>query len=325
MSTNNPDSSFLPPRADGGPVQNTPRQGSAPGRPSAPVEEAGHTETDSIAEPTSAGTATEALPVTPSTGDTTVDGEEPTETPSDSAADQPDAPSGAPAPDASWADSDSDRTPALSTQEPPGPQDSTDETTAEGARRTSTRPSPMLIGLIAAGVLAVAGWGAFGVATSRANTAESTLADTHAQLTQTSADLTDTKDDLAQITEDRNTLQAHADDVQLREDGLKDREAAVQKREDDVKAREDAATTAEQRVAKNSFGAGTFQVGADIEPGTYHTDGARSCYWARLSGGGGTLDDIIANDNVEGPATVVIDGSDWGFQNSRCGTWTKVG
>jgi hypothetical protein len=72
---------------------------------------------------------------------------------------------------------------------------------------------------------------------------------------------------------------------------------------------------------QSSFGAGTYQVGAHIEPGSYRADGAADdlCYWARLSGFSGELDDIIANGNS--PTVIEISPSDAGFTSSGCGTW----
>src|SRR5579863_9494568 len=55
------------------------------------------------------------------------------------------------------------------------------------------------------------------------------------------------------------------------------------------------------------FGDGTFVVGKDIQPGTYRTRVASpSCYYARLKGFGGTVDDILANGNTDFPAIVTI-------------------
>lgn len=72
------------------------------------------------------------------------------------------------------------------------------------------------------------------------------------------------------------------------------------------------------------FGDGTFQVGKDIQAGTYRTRvGSSGCYYARLKGFGGSVDDIIANDNTDAPAVVTISSSDKGFQSQGCGTWTK--
>ena len=72
------------------------------------------------------------------------------------------------------------------------------------------------------------------------------------------------------------------------------------------------------------FGDGTFVVGQDIQPGTYRTQVASpGCYYARLSGFGGTIGDIIANANTDAPAIVTISASDKGFESVGCGTWTK--
>ena len=84
------------------------------------------------------------------------------------------------------------------------------------------------------------------------------------------------------------------------------------------------APTATATPSFANFGDGTFQVGKDIQPGTYRTRTASpGCYWARLSGFGGTVGEIIANDNTDGPAVVTIATSDKGFQSQSCGTWTQ--
>lgn len=75
------------------------------------------------------------------------------------------------------------------------------------------------------------------------------------------------------------------------------------------------------------FGVGTYIVGTDIASGTWRSSSVSGfCYWSRLSGFGGGLDTIIANDLVSsGSAIVTISGSDKGFDSSSCGTWTKIG
>lgn len=49
---------------------------------------------------------------------------------------------------------------------------------------------------------------------------------------------------------------------------------------------------------------GTYLVGTDIEPGIYVGQAGQgvfdSCYWGRLSGLGGTLEDLLANENSVG-------------------------
>lgn len=81
--------------------------------------------------------------------------------------------------------------------------------------------------------------------------------------------------------------------------------------------------TAASTSAFLTFGDGTFNVGTDIKAGTYRTRVASpGCHWERLRGFSGTIDDIITNDNTDGPAVVTIATSDKGFQSSGCGTWT---
>ncbi|MCO5176278.1 MAG: hypothetical protein M9890_04785 [Thermomicrobiales bacterium] len=72
-----------------------------------------------------------------------------------------------------------------------------------------------------------------------------------------------------------------------------------------------------------TFTDGSWTVGKDIEAGTYRSGASGvMCYWERLSGFGGTIDDIIANDINTGRAVVSIDASDTGFFSEGCGTWS---
>jgi hypothetical protein len=83
------------------------------------------------------------------------------------------------------------------------------------------------------------------------------------------------------------------------------------------------ATTTTTTTIPGSFGSGTKSVGSGgITAGRYLTTSASSCYWERLSGFGGTLDEIISNDATSGSHIIVdIKSSDVGFSSSRCGTW----
>jgi hypothetical protein len=79
--------------------------------------------------------------------------------------------------------------------------------------------------------------------------------------------------------------------------------------------------------AKAAFDDGTQIVGKDVQPGTYRTKGSDGsnfgCYWARLSGFGGSVDEIIANNGSydKGPQVVTIAATDKGFQTRGCGKW----
>lgn len=103
---------------------------------------------------------------------------------------------------------------------------------------------------------------------------------------------------------------------------LDQRAAELDQREADVAAREAAVTTTEQEIAAGTIpGDGIFLVGTDIQPGQYRTQEG-SCYWARLSGTSGELDDIIANGN--GAAVVTVAEGDAAFEVRSCGEWTAV-
>lgn len=76
--------------------------------------------------------------------------------------------------------------------------------------------------------------------------------------------------------------------------------------------------------AATSFEDGTFIVGKDILPGTYRSEGGGMCYWARLSGFGGDLSDVIANGTMTKRPIVTIKKTDKGFETRNCGTWHRI-
>jgi hypothetical protein len=75
----------------------------------------------------------------------------------------------------------------------------------------------------------------------------------------------------------------------------------------------------------SSISDGVWSVGDEMQAGTWSATFTTSCYWARLSGFGGTLEEILANDNETSSAIVQIQPGDIGFLASRCGVWTKIG
>lgn len=73
-----------------------------------------------------------------------------------------------------------------------------------------------------------------------------------------------------------------------------------------------------------TFGDGIWIVGVDIQPGTYRTDASPGwCYAERLSGFGGTLDEITANELSFDPLIVTIKATDAGFSSEDCDLWTN--
>ena len=70
---------------------------------------------------------------------------------------------------------------------------------------------------------------------------------------------------------------------------------------------------------------GTWKVNEDIAPGTYEsTNVLGMCYWSRLSGFTGGINDIIANGIPQGRAIVTILPTDHGFSSLACGKWSPV-
>jgi hypothetical protein len=79
--------------------------------------------------------------------------------------------------------------------------------------------------------------------------------------------------------------------------------------------------------AKPAFkGSGTYQVGTDIQPGTYRTSGNDDgmCYWERAKDASGSMDSILANDNVTGSSYVTVKKTDKIFKSTDCKDWYAV-
>ncbi len=79
-----------------------------------------------------------------------------------------------------------------------------------------------------------------------------------------------------------------------------------------------------------SFESGTWEIGVDIEAGTYvsrRDDSAPYnnpfCSWERLRGLGGTISETITSGLTDGNAIVKIEPSDIGFTSIGCEAWVK--
>lgn len=83
------------------------------------------------------------------------------------------------------------------------------------------------------------------------------------------------------------------------------------------------ATSKPAAPAAVSFGDGMYVVGQDIPPGTYRNRATGSCYWERLKGFGGSLDEIVANSASRGPIVVTILPTDKGFHSRGCGVLSQ--
>jgi hypothetical protein len=66
-------------------------------------------------------------------------------------------------------------------------------------------------------------------------------------------------------------------------------------------------------------------VNIDVQPGTYRAiNTSTGCYWERLSGFGGTFDELIANNFTSAPEVVTISPTDVGFSAEGCGLWLSA-
>ena len=77
-------------------------------------------------------------------------------------------------------------------------------------------------------------------------------------------------------------------------------------------------------IPETGLGDGTWIVGTDLTPGLYAASGGSPCYWARLKGFSGNLDDIIANELGSGRLIVEIKVTDAGFLTRGCGYWQPI-
>src|SRR4051812_32433625 len=71
------------------------------------------------------------------------------------------------------------------------------------------------------------------------------------------------------------------------------------------------------------FSSGTYLVGSEISPGTWHTNGGSQCYYERDRDTNDTVSWIIANDNFTGPTMITVSSSDVLVTFHGDCTWTK--
>lgn len=79
------------------------------------------------------------------------------------------------------------------------------------------------------------------------------------------------------------------------------------------------------KPSNGGFGEGDWNVGTDIQPGTYRTEEPVSgmCYWG-IYRAGTNKGDIVENDIVTGGRPTVTLKAGQEFSSSGCGSWVKV-
>lgn len=129
----------------------------------------------------------------------------------------------------------------------------------------------------------------------------------------------------------RKEARAKLRDLRSRADDARDDASSAARRERRARSelrslKSELSSTADQ-VAMSTFdGDGTYVVNEDILPGTYRAEASPGCYWetGRGSGSGG-IEDIIENDNADGPVVVQITPDTYQIKVARCGTFEKTG
>lgn len=111
-----------------------------------------------------------------------------------------------------------------------------------------------------------------------------------------------------------------------REAELDAREKKLDERSRAINAREKEVSAMERDYEDNTIpGSGRYQVGTDIQPGTYTAEASPDCYWARLRDDEGSIDSIIDNGMVSGPVTITVAPSDHMLEVSGCADFHKAG
>ena len=199
------------------------------------------------------------------------------------------------------------------------------------------RRLPRRVGLIVGLVLAVLVGVGIGAASKSSGISQATYNASQARVLSLTGQVSSLQIQASSLKSDVSTLQADvtsdnaavttaqtsaANAKQTAEDALKSQEQQVAS---------DQKTLQQElgEVQANSIdGDGTYVVGQDVKPGTYHTNGSgnvgqNDCYYATLSSTDGSLNSIISNGNFDGPETISLSGV-YAFQiNGPC-TWVRV-
>jgi len=83
-------------------------------------------------------------------------------------------------------------------------------------------------------------------------------------------------------------------------------------------------TTAEPPGLPTVMDDGTWEIGDDVQSGTYQSPGGNDCYWARLKHGDDSPDGVIQKNLGGGPQTIEVHQKE-DLRTLGCGTWKKVG
>lgn len=144
----------------------------------------------------------------------------------------------------------------------------------------------------------------------------------YAKLIKKYNSLVDEYNGIADEYNDAKDAIAEADNVKSGIKDLNSQHDELQKKVDEKKAELQSLTGQVEQAKRNSISDGVWQVGKDIDAGTYRatSEVGSHCYWSVTVSGS---DDIVQNDIPGGgyPQVSVSDGQQLKLQN--CGTFTK--
>jgi hypothetical protein len=205
----------------------------------------------------------------------------------------------------------------MQTQELPAPPEKATPREKKTGRRRWLSPLAVVVAF------------ALGVTIGLLPTDQGELEDAQAMIATLRGDLDAAEQEAADRLEELQAKQSELSAVREGETGSAEEVARLEGRVAELEskladAREEAKVAAPPKPGpKRTITDGLWKVGEEVAPGTYRSGGGGSCYWARLSGFSGDLDDIITN-GIGRNQTVTISPSDVGFESSGCGTWTRI-
>ena len=155
--------------------------------------------------------------------------------------------------------------------------------------------------------------------------AEAALGDARESQADAEDSATDAADKLAtfqgQLAHRKDVLRKREDDLKKRRADLDDREARLDKKAENLAEREKDVTEAEELLAVTTVpGGGTYEVGADIEAGSYRSPGKRGCHYSVYGDAEGK--DVLLDKTTAGSASVSLRAGTR-FVTRGCAEWTR--
>ena len=113
-------------------------------------------------------------------------------------------------------------------------------------------------------------------------------------------------------------------ELESRDGDLRSKQEDLDQREQDVESRERELENSASGIGGVTIGNGVFEVGEDVDPGVYATEGSNDpdlpCTYRVSEDDEG--DDIISSEVSDGPGTVALENGQY-FTSEYCQTWQR--